>query len=234
MAQMKIVVFETFIVAIGLASVVFGGFVMHHYEALARSAKSYDQTHRCVASVLHVGLFWSTAGADPPVQSCSLPADCRLVAVHDAPASASLVLAILNTTGARAGACDGVEPGAQIVLGAAHMSAAAANAVLAHAIGAEGEYHVRYSVSHAQLFVYNASAAAPAVGNALAATQAARSLDYWRKRMPLGAIMMLVGFAMITCSVFIDFKRGGGALLFELEVDADESELRLLRGHSTN
>ena len=231
---MKIVILETFVVVVGALSALFGALTMNHYAEKAAAAKSIDQTHRCVAAVVHQHLFWSVAGADGAVQTagCGVPDECSRAQVLDDWVSATLIVAVVNTTAAYAGACHGVAAGAQIVLPGMHMEGAVAQRVLADAIGRVGQYHVRYSGVHGATFIYNASPAAPAVGNTLVASTADPPMEYWKRRGPLGAALMLVGFAMIVCGVFVDTHRGGTGIVIDTE--DEDLEMDIMRSDSAN
>lgn len=223
---MKIVIMEGFLVAVGLFCVIYGGVLFNGYMERSGAAKSYDQTHRCVASVMYMRMFWSAGNA---TQTCGLPENCTAAIVPGEKVAALLVMAIVSRAEARWDDCRGVALGGQLTLEDNTLPAPVAQSVARAVMGRTGRYFLRFSDNHKRHFVYNASITTPAVDNDIRPSVADPDMHHWIALTPLAAIMMLVGFACIACGVMVDAKQGAKGVIVTMLSDDDGGDMELIR-----
>ena len=223
--EMRILVTEACLVILGVLGITFGFLYMQHTLDKARDAKLYDQTHRCVASAAHEWFMWSAPNSSDSVRICAGTA-CATQTIDDHDAHmATLVLVVLNATGADADSCAGIVPGLQVSVAGHGVSRTEIERVFAGAMGHRGEYRVRYSPRQDAVFAYNVTAVHASVNNTLRPSLIKNDREYWMQRLPLGAVLILVSTAMMACGIVVDRKRGEGV---RFEIEQEEQELRPL------
>ena len=206
-AFIRVIILEFFIVCLGMFSLIYGAVLYSMMMSRAGEAKSYDQTHRCVATVVHDHLFWVSQGVPVSCGWIDHAEGCMAAPPADNGTDVALVLAVLKATGKEDGDCRGVHTGVRLIVTSPSVHASVVDGPARAAIGQVGQYHARFSASHGRHYVYNVSLAAPAINNTLAPAHSRRSKAQWMGQAPVFAMMIWAGCALFAVGMTMDINK---------------------------